>query len=55
VTRGHNPHAGEEARAGADDQGVVAPAVAQVRRERIDASGPLPADTMFPRGGAARL
>jgi 4-hydroxythreonine-4-phosphate dehydrogenase len=44
---GLNPHAGEEGALGAEDQSVVAPAVAQLRRERIDARGPLPADTMF--------
>src|SRR5882757_4641767 len=44
---GPNPHAGEEGALGAEDQSVVAPAVAQLRSERIDARGPLPADTMF--------
>jgi 4-hydroxythreonine-4-phosphate dehydrogenase len=44
---GLNPHAGEEGALGTEDQSVVAPAVMQLRRERIDARGPLPADTMF--------
>jgi 4-hydroxythreonine-4-phosphate dehydrogenase len=44
---GLNPHAGEDGALGAEDQSVVAPAVAQLRRERIDARGPVPADTMF--------
>lgn len=44
---GLNPHAGEEGSLGAEDRTVVAPAVAQLRAEGIDARGPLPADTMF--------
>jgi len=44
---GLNPHAGEEGALGAEDRDVVAPAVAQLRAEGIDALGPLPADTMF--------
>jgi len=44
---GLNPHAGEDGALGAEDQSVVAPAVAQLRRDGIDARGPLPADTMF--------
>src|SRR3954447_23473913 len=44
---GLNPHAGEDGALGTEDQSVVAPAAAQLRREGIDARGPLPADTMF--------
>ncbi|MEJ0077288.1 MAG: 4-hydroxythreonine-4-phosphate dehydrogenase PdxA [Alphaproteobacteria bacterium] len=44
---GLNPHAGEEGALGQEDRAVVAPAVAQLRAEGIDARGPLPADTMF--------
>jgi len=44
---GLNPHAGEDGALGAEDRAVVAPAVAQLRREGIDAQGPRPADTMF--------
>jgi 4-hydroxythreonine-4-phosphate dehydrogenase len=44
---GLNPHAGEDGALGEEDQSVVAPAVAQLRHEGIDARGPLPADTMF--------
>jgi 4-hydroxythreonine-4-phosphate dehydrogenase len=44
---GLNPHAGEEGALGKEDHAVVAPAVAQLRGEGIDARGPLPADTMF--------
>jgi 4-hydroxythreonine-4-phosphate dehydrogenase len=44
---GLNPHAGEDGAMGAEDRAVVAPAVEQLRRDGIDARGPLPADTMF--------
>src|SRR5262245_35577549 len=44
---GLNPHAGEDGALGAEDSAVVAPAVARLRTEGIDARGPLPADTMF--------
>ena len=44
---GLNPHAGEEGALGEEDASVVAPAVEQLRRDGIDARGPLPADTMF--------
>ena len=44
---GLNPHAGEDGALGDEDAAVVAPAVARLRREGIDARGPLPGDTMF--------
>jgi 4-hydroxythreonine-4-phosphate dehydrogenase len=44
---GLNPHAGEEGALGDEDGFVVAPAVAQLRADGIEARGPLPADTMF--------
>jgi 4-hydroxythreonine-4-phosphate dehydrogenase len=44
---GLNPHAGESGSIGSEDAEVVAPAVAALRAEGIDASGPWPADTMF--------
>jgi 4-hydroxythreonine-4-phosphate dehydrogenase len=44
---GLNPHAGEDGALGDEDRSVVAPAVAALRAEGIDARGPLPADTMF--------
>ncbi len=44
---GLNPHAGEGGALGFEDQAIVAPAVATLRAEGIDARGPLPADTMF--------
>lgn len=44
---GLNPHAGEDGSLGTEDRTIVAPAVATLRSEGIDAKGPLPADTMF--------
>lgn len=44
---GLNPHAGENGAMGREDIAVVAPAVARLVAEGIDARGPLPADTMF--------
>ncbi|MFC0243293.1 4-hydroxythreonine-4-phosphate dehydrogenase PdxA [Rhodopseudomonas telluris] len=44
---GLNPHAGEDGSLGTEDRSIVAPAVEILRREGIDARGPLPADTMF--------
>ena len=44
---GLNPHAGEEGTLGTEDRDVVAPAVAALRAEGIDARGPFPPDTLF--------
>ncbi len=44
---GLNPHAGEDGSLGSEDKAIVAPAIAILRGEGIDARGPLPADTMF--------
>jgi 4-hydroxythreonine-4-phosphate dehydrogenase len=44
---GLNPHAGEDGTLGREDIEIVAPAVAALKAEGIDARGPLPADTMF--------
>jgi 4-hydroxythreonine-4-phosphate dehydrogenase len=44
---GLNPHAGEKGTMGREDLDVVAPAIAQLQAEGIDARGPLPPDTMF--------
>jgi 4-hydroxythreonine-4-phosphate dehydrogenase len=44
---GLNPHAGEEGAMGTEDIRIVAPAVARLVAEGIDARGPLPADTLF--------
>ncbi len=44
---GLNPHAGENGAFGEEDRAIVAPAVAQLVAEGIDARGPLPADSLF--------
>ena len=44
---GLNPHAGEDGSLGMEDIEVVAPAIDILRRDGIEARGPLPADTMF--------
>ena len=45
---GLNPHAGEDGSIGREDIEIIAPAVEGLRRDGINAFGPLPADTMFP-------
>jgi 4-hydroxythreonine-4-phosphate dehydrogenase len=42
-----NPHAGEQGHFGREEIEILAPAAAAGRREGIDASEPLPADTIF--------
>ncbi|VVT20409.1 4-hydroxythreonine-4-phosphate dehydrogenase PdxA [Erythrobacter sp. EC-HK427] len=44
---GLNPHAGEDGRMGREEIDIIAPAIAQLRAEGIDATGPHPADTLF--------
>jgi 4-hydroxythreonine-4-phosphate dehydrogenase len=44
-----NPHAGEDGLFGDEEQRLIAPAVIEARGTGIDASGPLPADTLFRR------
>ena len=44
---GLNPHAGEDGALGTEDRDIVAPAVAQLQAEGIDAWGPAPPDTLF--------
>jgi 4-hydroxythreonine-4-phosphate dehydrogenase len=44
---GVNPHAGEDGALGEEDAKVVRPAVEQLRRDGIEARGPLPADSLF--------
>lgn len=44
---GLNPHAGENGRMGREEIEVIAPAIAALRAEGIDATGPHPADTLF--------
>jgi 4-hydroxythreonine-4-phosphate dehydrogenase len=44
---GLNPHAGEGGLFGDEDDRIIAPAVSEARAEGIDATGPLPGDTVF--------
>jgi 4-hydroxythreonine-4-phosphate dehydrogenase len=44
---GLNPHAGEAGTMGRDEIDIIAPAIAALRAEGIDARGPMPPDTMF--------
>jgi 4-hydroxythreonine-4-phosphate dehydrogenase len=47
LVAGLNPHSGEAGHLGHEDIEVIAPAIAAARAAGIDASGPLPADTLF--------
>ncbi|MBX3593296.1 4-hydroxythreonine-4-phosphate dehydrogenase PdxA [Sphingomonas sp.] len=44
---GLNPHAGEGGAIGREEIDILAPAIARLREEGIDATGPFAADTMF--------
>lgn len=44
---GLNPHAGENGTMGSEDEAVIAPAIADLVAEGINATGPWPADSMF--------
>jgi 4-hydroxythreonine-4-phosphate dehydrogenase len=49
-----NPHAGEHGMMGDEEAGIIAPAIAALRAEGIDATGPHPGDALFAphaRGG----
>jgi 4-hydroxythreonine-4-phosphate dehydrogenase len=42
-----NPHAGEGGLLGSEEIDTIGPAIEQLRAEGLDATGPLPADTLF--------
>lgn len=44
---GLNPHAGEEGTMGREERDIIEPALARLKAEGMDVSGPFPADTMF--------
>ena len=46
---GLNPHAGEQGTLGNEETTIIAPAIAALREEGIDVSGPWSPDTMFTR------
>ena len=52
---GVNPHAGEGGAFGDEERRIVAPAVARLRAEGIDASGPFPPDSVFFRAAAGEF
>jgi 4-hydroxythreonine-4-phosphate dehydrogenase len=47
LVAGLNPHSGESGHLGHEDAEVIAPAIAAARAAGIEASGPIPADTLF--------
>jgi 4-hydroxythreonine-4-phosphate dehydrogenase len=47
LVAGLNPHSGESGHMGREDIDVIAPALQRAVAEGIDASGPIPADTLF--------
>jgi 4-hydroxythreonine-4-phosphate dehydrogenase len=51
---GLNPHAGENGAMGREEIETIAPAIAQLRAEGLDVTGPHPADTMFHAAARAR-
>jgi 4-hydroxythreonine-4-phosphate dehydrogenase len=54
VVAGLNPHAGESGSLGREEVEIVEPAVRALRAAGVDASGPYPADTLFPEEMRAR-
>ncbi len=44
---GLNPHAGEKGAMGREEQDIIEPAIALLKREGHNVSGPMPADTLF--------
>ncbi|GBQ40985.1 4-hydroxythreonine-4-phosphate dehydrogenase PdxA [Komagataeibacter europaeus] len=51
---GLNPHAGEDGSMGTEEQTIIAPAIAALRADGMDISGPWPPDTMFTPPARAR-
>jgi 4-hydroxythreonine-4-phosphate dehydrogenase len=47
---GLNPHAGEDGDLGQEEKAVIIPALAWLRKRRVDVRGPFPADAFFARG-----
>ena len=50
-----NPHNGEGGLLGREELDEIAPAIEDARSSGIDASGPFPADTVFPRAMASEM
>ena len=49
LVAGLNPHAGEQGHLGREEIECIEPALAELRAEGLDLTGPLPADTLFTR------
>lgn len=47
IVLGLNPHAGESGHLGNEEQDIIEPALAELRAEGMQLSGPMPADTAF--------
>lgn len=47
LVTGLNPHAGEQGHLGREEEEIIIPAINKALSQRIDAQGPLPADTIF--------
>jgi len=52
---GLNPHAGEHGLFGDEEEKVVSPAILRLRTEGLDATGPWPADVVFPMLRAGKV
>jgi 4-hydroxythreonine-4-phosphate dehydrogenase len=50
-----NPHAGDGGLFGDEEARIIAPAIARARAERIDATGPHPADGFFPHAARGEV
>lgn len=44
---GLNPHAGEDGRLGSEEADFIVPAIAQLRQQGLEITGPFPADSLF--------
>jgi 4-hydroxythreonine-4-phosphate dehydrogenase len=51
---GLNPHAGEQGALGDEETAIIGPAIAELRRDGMEVSGPWPPDTMFTEVARAR-
>jgi 4-hydroxythreonine-4-phosphate dehydrogenase len=52
---GLNPHAGEGGTIGDEEARIIVPAIAEVRDQGFDVTGPLPADSLFHRAAAGEF
>jgi 4-hydroxythreonine-4-phosphate dehydrogenase len=47
LVAGLNPHAGENGHLGSEERDIIKPVIEKLRREGLQLTGPLPADTLF--------